>query len=109
MVKSKNKQSNLKSSKLPHHRIVAKFGTSLLTGGSAHLNQEVMSSLVIQMAQLHKQGLELLIVSSGAIAAGRYKLGLTKEIRGIPSKQVFSSVGQNRLMYIYEQLFSGNQ
>ena len=98
------KKANLNSS--PYHRIVAKFGTSLLTAGSDHLNQDIMSSLVAQVAQLHRQGLELLVVSSGAIAAGRYKLGLTKGLRDIPFKQVFSSVGQSRLMYIYEQLFS---
>ncbi len=89
-----------------YHRIVAKFGTGLLTGGSDHLNQDIMSSLVAQVAQLHHQGLELIVVSSGAIASGRHKLGLTKEIRGIPFKQVLASVGQSRLMYAYEQLFS---
>jgi glutamate 5-kinase len=65
-----------------------------------------MSSLVAQVAQLHRQSLELLVVSSGAIAAGRYKLQLDKKLRGIPFKQVFSSVGQSRLMLTYEQLFS---
>jgi len=99
--KALNRKSNL-----PYHRIVAKFGTSLLTGGSDHLNEDIMSGLVAQVAQLHKQGLELLVVSSGAIASGRYKLGLTREIRGIPFKQVLASVGQNRLMQTYEQLFS---
>ncbi len=100
MAKTKHTKSNL-----PYHRIVAKFGTSLLTGGSDHLNQDIMSSLVTQVAQLHEQGLELLVVSSGAIAAGRYKLGLTKKIRGIPYRQVLASAGQSRLMNIYEQLF----
>jgi len=95
-----------RKSDLPYRRIVAKFGTSLLTGGSDRLNQDIMSSLVAQVAQLHQQGLELVVVSSGAIASGRYKLGLTKKLRGIPFKQVLASVGQNRLMYIYEQLFS---
>ncbi len=70
------------------------------------MNQAIMSSLVTQVAQLHQQGLELIVVSSGAIASGRYKLGLTKEVRGIPFKQVLASVGQGRLMYAYEQLFS---
>ena len=88
------------------HRIVAKFGTSLLTGGSDHLNQDIMSSLVAQVAQLHQQGVELVIVSSGAIASGRHKLGLPKELRGIPFKQVMASVGQHRLMNVYEQFFS---
>lgn len=90
---------------LPYHRIVVKFGTNLLTGGSDHLDQGIMSQLVNQVAQLHKQGLELLIVSSGAIAAGRHILGLTKKLKGIPYKQVLASVGQSRLMNVYEQLF----
>ncbi len=102
----KNRKFNPSLSSLPYHRIVAKFGTSLLTGGSNRLNQDIMSNLVSQIAQLHKQGLEFLIVSSGAIAAGRYKLGLTKELKGIPFKQVLASVGQNHLMQAYEQLFS---
>ncbi len=106
MTKTRNEKTSLKNPVLPYHRVVAKFGTSLLTGGSDHLNQEIMSRLVAQVAQLHKQDLELLIVSSGAIAAGRYKLGLTKERRGIPFKQVLASVGQSRLMNAYEQLFA---
>jgi glutamate 5-kinase len=100
MGKVLNRKSNL-----PYHRIVAKFGTSLLTGGSDQLDRDIMSSLVSQVAQLHKQGLEMLIVSSGAIASGRHKLGLAKQIKGIPFKQVLASVGQYRLMSLYEQLF----
>jgi len=104
MKKAEDKKTN--SSALPYHRIVVKLGTSLLTGGSDHLDENVMSGLVAQVAQLHQQGLELLVVSSGAITAGRYKLGLNKRLKGIPFKQIFSSVGQSRLMLTYEQLFS---
>jgi glutamate 5-kinase len=96
----------MNKSPLLYHRIVAKFGTSLLTGGSDHLDRDIMASLVNQVAQLHKQGREVIIVSSGAIASGRHKLGLTKKIKGIPFKQVLASVGQHRLMSFYEQLFS---
>lgn len=88
-----------------YRRIVAKFGTSLLTGGSDCLNYEVMSALVEQVAELQRQGRELIVVSSGAIASGRHKLGLTPKVKGIPLKQVFFSVGQSRLMYVWEQLF----
>jgi glutamate 5-kinase len=84
---------------------VAKFGTSLITGGTTHLDRAVMAGLVEQIARLHQQGGELLVVSSGAIAAGREKLGLTRRIRGIPFRQVMASAGQSRLMNIYEQLF----
>ena len=90
----------------PYKRIVVKLGTSLLTGDSEHLNQERMASLASQMARLHEQGLELILVSSGAIASGRDKLGLSKKLSGIPYKQVLASMGQSRLMYIYEQLFN---
>jgi glutamate 5-kinase len=90
---------------LTYKRIVAKFGTDLLTGGTDHFDQPVISGLVAQIAYLHQQGRELLVVSSGAIAAGRQKLGLTRKIRGIPFRQVMASVGQSRLMNTYEQLF----
>ena len=90
---------------LPYRRVVAKFGTSLLTAGSNKLNQEKMLDLVNQLAKLHRQGVELVVVTSGAIAAGRERLGLTKKIKGIPYKQVLASVGQGRLMNLYERLF----
>jgi glutamate 5-kinase len=89
-----------------YRRIVVKLGTRLLTGGGQYLDTEAMTRLVRQIARLHEQGAEIIMVSSGAIAAGRDKLGLTKNIRGIPFKQVLASVGQSRLMNIYERLFA---
>jgi glutamate 5-kinase len=103
---AKKKSDKTGSKALPYRRLVLKLGTSLLTGGSDHLDQKIISGLVTQAAKLHNQGLELLIVSSGAIAAGRYKLGLSRERKGIPFKQVLASVGQGRLMNIYDELFS---
>jgi len=93
-------------SKMLYKRLIAKFGTNLLTGGTGHLDLSIMSSLIEQVAQLHQQGHEIIIVSSGAVAAGRQKLGWTKERKDIPFKQVLASVGQNQLMNIYQQLFS---
>ncbi len=92
-------------SAVAYRRIVVKFGTGLLTGGGQRLNERVMSGLAGQLAQLHTQGLELVIVSSGAIASGRQKLGLTEQIKGVPFKQVLASVGQHRLVGTYERLF----
>ena len=86
--------------------MVAKFGTSLLTSGGDHLDLQVMSSLVEQIARLHGQGKEIVIISSGAIAAGRQKLKKVPERKNTPFKQVLASVGQSHLMYAYEQLFS---
>ncbi len=94
-----------KKSGLPYQRIVVKLGTSLLTGGSSQLDGAVMSDVARQIACLHGQGMEVIIVSSGAVAAGRHKLGLTRKIRGIPYKQVLASVGQSRLMNYYGELF----
>jgi glutamate 5-kinase len=87
-----------------YKRIVVKFGTSLLTGGGGRLNERVMSGLAGQLAQLHTQGRELVIVSSGAIASGRQKLGLNGQIKDVPFKQVLASVGQHLLVSLYERL-----
>ncbi|MHB8105350.1 MAG: glutamate 5-kinase [Dehalococcoidales bacterium] len=94
------------SSALVYRRIVVKLGTGLLTGGGNRLDQEVMSNLAVQIARLQARGAEVAIVTSGAIAAGKYKLGLEEKIKGIPYKQVLASVGQSRLMNTYEQLFA---
>ncbi|MCK5576685.1 MAG: glutamate 5-kinase [Dehalococcoidales bacterium] len=90
---------------LTYKRIVAKFGTNLLTGGEYSLNHDIMSELVSQVSRLHQQEQELVVVSSGAIAAGRHKLGLGGHLKGIPYRQVLASLGQSRLMNVYEQLF----
>jgi glutamate 5-kinase len=99
-----NKKTD-KSSTLVYRRIVVKLGTSLLTGGSQHLDLDVMANLAAQIARLQALGAETIIVTSGAIAAGRHKLGITEKIKGIPYKQVLASVGQSRLMHTYEQIF----
>ncbi len=88
-----------------YKRIVVKLGTSLLTGGGYRLDDAIMSRLVAQVARLHRQKRQVVIVSSGAIAAGRHKLGLTRDSRGVPFRQVLASIGQSRLMNVYEQLF----
>jgi glutamate 5-kinase len=101
--------SGKKTAKAPglaYQRIIIKLGTKLLTRGTNQLNHEVMTNLAAQVAKLHEQGAEIIIVSSGAIAAGRSKLGIAGNIKGIPYKQVLASVGQSRLMNTYEQIFS---
>jgi glutamate 5-kinase len=105
MAEIRDTKSALNLLSSPYRRIVAKLGTSLLTGGSDRVNEDLMSSLVAQMAELHQQGLEFVIVSSGAIALGRNKLGVARKLKGIPFKQVMASVGQIRLMQVWEQLF----
>ena len=88
-----------------YRRIVVKAGTTLLTRGSDRLNRQVMATLVEQMAQLHLSGVEMILVSSGAVAAGRHVLGVPREGRNVPFRQVLAAAGQGRLMHVYEQLF----
>jgi glutamate 5-kinase len=95
-----------KKTALAYRRIVVKLGTRLLTGGSKqHLDMEVMAGIVRQIAELHSRGAQLIVVSSGAVAAGRHALGIDKIAKGIPIKQVLASIGQSRLMNTYEKLF----
>ena len=87
-----------------YRRIVAKFGTSLLTAGSDRLDLVAMSRLVGQVARLREAGCEVAIVSSGAQAAGRHVLGRRPEAPDL-SRQALASVGQSHLMQSWDELF----
>jgi glutamate 5-kinase len=91
-----------------YKRIIVKLGTNLLTGGTGKLNTEIMADLTVQLASLYNDGHDIIIVTSGAVAAGKQKLPLTRDKKDIPFKQVLASVGQSLLMQIYEQLFSAH-
>ena len=92
---------------LCHRRIVVKAGTGALTGSSG-LDAEVMADLVRQICQVRDESGEVVLVTSGAIAAGRSALGQTRaEIeQDISSRQVFAAVGQSRLMHTYQEMFA---
>src|SRR3990172_5819814 len=64
---------------LRYRRIVAKFGSNVLTAGADRLSSDVMAALTAQVATLHEAGAELIVVTSGAIAAGPYRLDGRKE------------------------------
>lgn len=87
-------------------RIVIKVGTSTLTYNSGLLNLNRMEALVRQIADIHNRGIEVILVSSGAIGAGMGKLGLKHKPKTIPEKQASAAVGQGVLMQMYEKLFS---
>lgn len=90
---------------LRYRRIVAKFGTAILTGGSADLDRARMADLVRQVIELRRLGADVLVVTSGAIAAGRARLGEAPVRRDIPYKQVLAAIGQIALMQCYDELF----
>jgi len=86
-------------------RIVIKLGTSTLTAGTSHISAPVVIDLARQAQALQQAGHQVIIVSSGAMAAGREKLGFPVLPKDIPAKQMISAVGQPRLMALYEDLF----
>ena len=86
--------------------IVVKLGTSTLTDGTPALSPARMVDLARQAAQLHQQGCQVVLVSSGAMAAGRERLAFPHLPKDIPAKQMLSAVGQPRLMALYEQFFN---
>ncbi|MEM9953697.1 MAG: glutamate 5-kinase [Chloroflexota bacterium] len=86
-------------------RIIVKLGTSTLTNGTSHLHRERMLEIVQQIAHLHQQRHEVIVVSSGAQAAGRELLHFPDLSRSLPAKQMLSSVGQSHMMRIYSDLF----
>ncbi|MDE2787916.1 MAG: glutamate 5-kinase [Chloroflexota bacterium] len=94
----------------PYHRIVVKAGTSVLTGESGNaLDLNVMRDLVSQIAELQGvDGAQMLLVTSGAIAAGRQSAAENPVIPDIPTRQVFAALGQSRLMHIYADLFASH-
>ncbi|MCG2783604.1 MAG: glutamate 5-kinase [Anaerolineae bacterium] len=86
-------------------RIVVKLGTSTLTNGTTRLSPPLVIDLARQMVQLQARGHQVLLVSSGAIAAGREKLNFPQLPKDIPAKQMLAAIGQPRLMAFYEQIF----
>ncbi|MCL4248253.1 MAG: glutamate 5-kinase [Anaerolineae bacterium] len=86
-------------------RIVVKLGTSVLTAGTPSLNRQRILEIVRQIARAHQEGHEVILVTSGAVAAGRERLGFPELGRSLPHKQMFSAVGQSRLMQQYNELF----
>ena len=97
---------------LGYRRIVIKAGTSILTKPPEHrqLNLEVMSDLVRQVCDLRRSGAEAVLVTSGAITAGREALGAgqKEQERDIPTRQVMAAVGQSRLMHTYQEMFAAH-
>jgi glutamate 5-kinase len=89
-----------------YKRVIVKLGTNLLTGGGEQLDFDRIQTIVEQVAQLRQEGAEVIVVTSGAVAAGRSRLGVTRVRRDIPFRQVLAAVGQGQLMQAYDGLFA---
>ena len=85
--------------------IVVKVGSAVLAGPTG-LDARVMEDLVGQLAFLRRQDRRVVLVSSGAVAAGRAAIGQGRDTRSMSGRQAASAVGQSRLMHTYDQLFA---
>ena len=87
-------------------RVVVKIGTRVLVDRTGRPDPARMSALVKQLARLHQDGRDLVVVSSGAIGAGIEALGLRERPTDLPALQMAAAVGQSRLMARYADLFA---
>ena len=86
-------------------RIVFKIGTNVLTSNKGNLSLSTIYAFIEDIAELHEQGKEIIIVTSGSIGIGKKKLKMVSSLDNIPLKQACAAVGQGQLMYIYEEGF----
>ncbi|WP_300703537.1 glutamate 5-kinase [Bacteroides sp.] len=86
-------------------RIAVKIGSNVLTRRDGTLDVTRMSALVDQIAELHRAGVEIILVSSGAVASGRSEVRPTKKLDSVDQRQLFSAVGQAKLINRYYELF----
>ena len=86
-------------------RIAVKIGSNVLTRKDGTLDVTQMSALVDQLAALHHEGYELVLISSGAVASGRSEVKVSKKLDAVSSRQLYSAVGQAKLINRYYELF----
>lgn len=85
-------------------RMVVKVGSAVLTGESG-LNFQIIQNLSAELSRFKRQGFDIILVSSGAIASGLRKIGLSSRPKSIPEKQAAAAVGQSSLILAYEEAF----
>lgn len=95
-------RSELKNAK----RIVVKVGSSTITHANGKRDFARMDRLARELSDLQNQGKEMILVTSGAVAVGVDRLGLTEKPKTIPGKQAAAAVGQGILMHTYDKFFS---
>ena len=88
-----------------NHRIVIKVGSNVLTRPDGKLDVTRMSALVDQIAWLKRNGYEVILVSSGAVACGRRELKVDHSLDSVEQRQLFSALGQVKLIGLYYDLF----
>lgn len=87
-------------------RLVVKVGSSSIAYQNGKPNLSRLDSLARELSDLHNRGVEVILVTSGAIGVGLNRLGFSRRPNNIPEKQAAAAVGQGLLMHIYEKLFA---
>ena len=85
-------------------RIICKLGTNLLTSGSDRLDPAVLDEVVRQVAELRTDGAQVAVVTSGAVTAGRARVGVTKTRSSVGARQALAAIGQAQLVQRYDSL-----
>ncbi len=88
-----------------YKKIAVKVGSNVLTRSDGTLNITLMSSIVDQIAELYRKGIAAVLISSGAVASGRSEIKPKKKLDAVSSRQLYSSVGQAKLINRYYELF----
>jgi len=88
-----------------YKRIAVKIGSNVLTRKDDTLDITRMSALVDQIAELQKEGIEIVLISSGAVASGRSEIRPGKKLDPVSARQLYSAVGQAKLINRYYELF----
>lgn len=86
-------------------RWIVKIGSALLTRDGAGLDREALADWALQIARLRKQGIEIVLVSSGAVAEGMSRMGWTQRPKALYEKQAAAAIGQMSLVQAYEENF----
>ena len=100
----------LQPQRTKYRRVVVKIGSNVLTAGTEQIDTAAMAALAAQIAALIARGVQPIVVTSGAIAAGRHRLKAHHDARALPprdvqSRQVLAAIGQSRLMALWDQMF----
>ena len=95
----------LKNSRPDFNRIAVKIGSNVITQADGSLNDRRILRIVEDVAILYKQGIEVVLISSGAVAAGRNEVSPSKKTDIVAAKQIWAAIGQVKLMSSYQFLF----
>jgi len=91
-----------------YQKIVVKVGTNVITARDGHLDIEVLERLTSQIAELQKRGVQVILVSSGAVGAGRSIVTMTGSLSPVATRQVLAATGQIKLINTYTSMFAGH-